>query len=271
MQKQSKIITISSMTENTIAVGAIKTFYESFGKGETKIVILHGWDPTKVVRESYHEIAPLMAQELKCEVIVPDLPGFGNSDNPPFEGWDTHDYEKWLEGFLKELGNEKNIVLYGHSFGCRIIVRYLLKHPKFAGKIILTGAAGIRWPLSFKQTVSMSLAKNVKMAKHLMPQRVQKYVVTKIFGAKDWGCVPPHMKHSLKKVLDEPDFREELPKINNKVLLIWGSDDAITPLRSARVYEEKLPNGELHILPTGRHGIHKTHPKEIVKIIKKFL
>ena len=261
------------MSENTLTIGNRKTFYESFGKGNKKIIILHGWDPNKVVRESYHILAPLLAKTLKCEVIIPDLPGFGKSDNPPFEGWNTENYEKWLELFLKEISSDSssNLILYGHSFGCRIIVRYLLKNQQFTGKVILTGAAGIKWPPSFRETVSLSLAKNVRMAKHLFPKRIQKYVITKIFGAKDWGCVPPHMKNSLKKVLAEADFRNELPKIKNKILLIFGEQDNITPIQSARVYKEKLPNSELKILSEGRHGIHKTHSKEITELISKFL
>jgi len=250
-----------------VTAHGIKTHFRSFGTGKEVLVFLHGWGGTS---ESFQSLAPHIARQSRVKVIVPDLPGFGKSENPPASGWDTRDYEAWLEAFLKMLDIHK-AHFYGHSFGCRVIVRLLLAHPEKALKVILTGAAGIKWPPSFREKVSLLLSKKCVQCKKLIPAKLQQLIISKIFGARDWGSAPEALKPTLKKVLEEADFREDLPRITHPVLLLWGARDSVTPIKSGRVFEEKLPHATLKIFSNGRHGIHRTHEDKIVKFVTKFL
>ncbi|MCF7905735.1 alpha/beta hydrolase [Candidatus Gracilibacteria bacterium] len=252
---------------NSVTVRGIKTHFRTFGTGKGVLIFLHGWGGSV---ESFERLAPRIAKKNKITAIVPDLPGFGASGNPPLSGWDTHEYEKWLEEFLTAL-NIKQAHLYGHSFGCRVIVRFLLKHPEYAQKVILTGAAGIKWPPSWRQKVSLWISKHFRTAKKILTGKIQKFILCKVFGARDWGNVSPELKNTLKKVLDEEDVRHLLPSITTPVLLIWGAHDTITPLRSARIFEAQLPHSKLRILPEGKHGIHRTHEEKMVQYVTKFL
>ncbi len=231
------------------------------------MIFLHGWGGSA---ESFEKLAPQIARQNKLKVIVPDLPGFGQSENPPKEGWDTQEYEKWLEAFLKKLSIHK-AHFYGHSFGCRVIVRLLLAHPEKAQKVILTGAAGIKWSPTFREKISLLLSTKFVQCKKLIPAKLQKFIISRIFGARDWGNAPTALKTTLKKVVSEPDFRDDLPRIAHPVLLLWGAHDRITPPRSGHIFEEKLPHATLKIFSDGRHGIHRTHEEKIVKFVTKFL
>ncbi len=250
-----------------VTAHGIKTRYQTFGRGAEIMIFLHGWGGSA---ESFESLAPRIAKQNKIKAVIVDLPGFGESGLPPKQGWDTHEYELWLEEFLQKL-NIAKAHFYGHSFGCRVIVRLLLKQPHLAQKVILTGAAGIKWPPTLREKVSLFLSTKFVQSKKLIPASVQQFLVCRVFGARDWGMVSEELKSTLKKVLEEKDFRDDLPKIKNLVLLLWGAQDKITPLRSGKVFAEKLPRAQLKILPTGRHGIHRTHANEIVKSITKFL
>ena len=260
------------MDSNFILVNGVKTHYFHGGTGD-KLVILHGWNPRLTLEESYRKLIEKL--ERKCEVYVLALPGFDQSDFPPLTGWTTDDYGLWLEQILKALKLE-NPGLYGHSFGCRVIIRFLRKHPEFKGKIILTGAAGIKWgPRGIRQKLLFGVNKICpgfkKIFRNYCPAKLRPFILGKLLGAHDWALVPAKLEKTLQRTLAEPDFRDELPHIKQQTLLIWGRNDAITPLRSAQVFAHLLPHNELKIISDGRHGIHKTHPKKISEYVLKFL
>ena len=258
---------VTQVNSKFINIKNLKTHFLQFGSSKKKLIFLHGWG---VSAESFLDIAKKLKTEKNIEIILIDLPGFGLSDSPPPTGWNIHDYENWLEIFLEKL-NIKKANFFGHSFGCRILVQFLLKNKNIAQKVILAGAAGIKWPLSLRQKISIIISKNLYFIKNFIPKKIQKFIMCKIFGARDWGLVTKNLKPTLKKVLEEPDFQEKLPNIKNEILLIWGANDQITPLKSGKVFAKKLSNAELKIIPEGRHGIHKTHADEITNMIKNFL
>ncbi len=253
----------------------------------------------------------LLEKNPDLEIFAPNLPGFGEShfssrtNSAPSSGkntftskvsFSTYDYADFIIKFCQKLKIE-NPIFITHSFGGRVLVRLLRKtntqtttssshstrsitNPKTSdqitpdfslGKLILIASAGIKWPLSPRQKISVFLSKKLKRAKGLLPQKIQKLIISKIFGARDWGAAPEDLRPTLKVVLAEPDFRDELPKIKNETLLLWGAQDTVTPLKSGQVFAKKLPNAKLEIFENGKHGIHRTHSKECAKAISNFL
>jgi pimeloyl-ACP methyl ester carboxylesterase len=258
-------------------------FFIKSNEVKAPLVILHGWDPEMDIEKSFGKLAKkLLETNPNLEIIAPNLPGFGVSDFSLSEaspashplvsdrGLSTYDYADFVEKFCQKLKIENPIFLT-HSFGGRVLVRLLRKNPNFKNKLILIASAGIKWPLSLRQKISVFLSQKFKRAKNLLPQKIQKIIISKIFGARDWGAVPERLKLSLDIVLKELDFRDELSKITNKTLLLWGAKDSVTPLKSGQVFAEKLPNVQLKIFEDGKHGIHLTHSKECAEAIFNFL
>ncbi len=254
------------MQSEFIEINGLKTHFVTYGEGNEVMIFLHGWGGNA---KSFEKIIPLMQEKLQMKIIVPDLPGFGESENPDEDGWTTHQYEKWLEGFLEAL-QIKQAYFYGHSFGCRVLVRMLLKRPELAKKVILTGAAGIKWPPTPRQKLSRTLSKKCERIKKIIPFKAQKWILHKIFKVHDWGKFE-HMETTRRKVVEEADFREELVKIQTPILLIWGANDTYTPLKSGYIFSEKLPHSRLEVFADGRHGIHYSHTNKIVGLVGEFL
>ena len=250
-----------------LEVQGIKTHLVRIGEGSQKLIFLHGWGGST---QSFWKLSLDLFPRLKnTEIILVDYPGFGLT-HPPKKPWDTFDYADWVKDLLQEI-KVPCAHFYVHSFGGRILVRLLIKHPHVANKIIFTGAAGIKWPLSTRQKISMGLSKVFPKSQKIFPKKLQKLVIEKVFGARDWASVDPKLKPTLKKVLSESDFRTELEHIQQPALLLWGENDSITPLKSGRVYDAHLKNSRLVVMKDGKHGIHYTHEKEIIVEVVKFL
>jgi 2-hydroxy-6-oxonona-2,4-dienedioate hydrolase len=102
------------------------------------VVLLHGgsgsW--THWVRN----IAPL--RDAGYRVLVPDLPGFGDSDLP-VGCVDTNDMPPHLQAGLVQLQPTGPVSLVGFSFGGMTAALWLAAHPQAAKQLVLVGAPGM--------------------------------------------------------------------------------------------------------------------------------
>src|SRR5690348_15272032 len=102
-----------------VIVNDVLITYSRSGKGQ-QVLVLHGWaDASANWRTFVAELAK------DCEVIVPDLPGFGGSQAPA-TAWGLDDYAVFAAAFCQKL-NVKPTVIIGHSNGGAIAIRGLAK------------------------------------------------------------------------------------------------------------------------------------------------
>ncbi|MDE5942803.1 MAG: alpha/beta hydrolase, partial [Clostridia bacterium] len=153
---------------------------------------MHGYLSKK--ESFYYQIKFLSAF---YRVTAPDFPGFGASA-PITDAWSVGEYADWLERFVKAAGIEKPVII-AHSFGARVALKYLAKNPCAAEKLILTGGAGIVKPRTkeYKRRV-----KAYRFVKKLFPKFAEKH-----FGSAEYRILPPVMRESYKKIVNE-DLRD---------------------------------------------------------------
>jgi pimeloyl-ACP methyl ester carboxylesterase len=92
-------------------------------------------------------------------------------------------------------------------------------------------------------------------------------------GAKDWRpdfCaanpdLPPWFADY------RVDLTGRLATVRAPVLLLWGDNDPISPVRVGERLAELLPDAELHVIPGGDHDIGNTHAREIAPLIDRHL
>ena len=96
--------------------------YEYYkNNSDTYMIFLHGWG------QNIQMMMPLATQFLKKHnILVIDLPGFGESEEPK-EVWEIFDYAELINEIVKEL-KIKNPILIGHSFGGKIAMSYSLRY-----------------------------------------------------------------------------------------------------------------------------------------------
>ncbi len=238
-----------------------KVYYEKAGQG-TALLMLHGWG---VSSETFRPL--LLRLAAHCDVRAIDLPGFGQSEMPP-EVWGTEEYAELVKNILDAWNIQKADIL-GHSFGARVALRLAHRYPERVGRIVLTGAAGIRIqkPVPFPRRL---LVKAGRFAGNCgAPGRWLKERIYQKIGSADYLAAGA-MRPILVKVVNE-DMRGILPAIPHTVSLIWGGNDRDTTLEAARIMHEGLKNSALEVLPGAGHYAFLDQPDAFYTLLKKGL
>lgn len=111
------------------------TYYEG-GEGPT-IVLLHGYG---VDRRTWLKVAKPLTRNF--HVIIPDLPGWGESTRIPGDDYGIPAQSKRLTAFLHTL-ELKRPMLVGHSMGGAIAGYYASAHPDRVGSLVLVDSFGL--------------------------------------------------------------------------------------------------------------------------------
>lgn len=262
------------------SVNGCEIAYRSKGEGPL-LVMLHGWGANGDLFAGIESYA-----SSGYTVVSPDLPGFGKSTEPE-EAYDLDDYVNFVRDFTCLLLREReaaaagNKVLFlGHSHGGRTLIRMLSRMAKGeemgfdVPKAILVDSAGIVKEKSEEQKkrtrrykTYKSLLTKTGIAK-LAPGTID--ALQREFGSADYAAASPVMRRSMVKVVNT-DLREEMPSIKIPVLLIWGENDADTPLSDGKQMEQLMPEAGLAVIKGAGHYSFLDNPVLFNRILGSFL
>ncbi len=213
----------------------------------------------------------------KFRIIALDLPGFGLSDKPKVS-YTINFYVNFLEKFIKKL-KINHLFLIGSSLGGHIAVEFTIRNKKMVAKLILISPAG-SMPKSFKGTAALKRYFKIVEAKSsndisqiltsidkTMVDRAYANVIYKrlsLPGAKDAFI------SALKGSANAPRYNSKLAQIDTNMLLIWGREDKMIPLKYIRPFME-LGNSRIIIIENCGHRPHVENPKLFNKVVSDFL
>ena len=172
------------------------------GEGEP-VVLLHGWGANIKLFDNLIQLL-----STKYKVIAPDLPGFGESDEPK-EVWNVDRYADFVADFVKDFAEGENVTFLGHSFGGRVIFKLNARKnlPFKIQRLILVDAAGVKPKKTFKQKVKQAIYKltkkilTSKLFIKLFPNAMEN--LRKKNGSADYLAASPMMRQILVKVVNE--------------------------------------------------------------------
>ncbi len=247
------------MRELRVLIKKLEINFRIIGEG-TPLLILHGWGSKK---ERWEPVAELLAEK-GIKVIIPDLPGFGNSEKPS-ETWGLDDYCEFVQEFIGFLNLEK-FYLLGHSFGGALAVKCALAFPEKIDKLFLVGAACFR-RRALRKKLFYITAKVLKVFSFLpyyscARKGFYKFIVRK----SDYLYTEGVMKDIYLKIIKE-DLSEVLPQVQVPTIIIWGEKDKIKRIKEARSIKEKIKNSKLEIIPKVGHNPHSETPEKLSEII----
>ena len=242
-------------------IDGIDVYYEKLGKKGKPVILLHGWGQNTKMMD-------FIGQALKSHFVTYniDLPGFGNSSEPT-RAYSVIDYTNLLRQFC--LKNKiENPIIIGHSFGCRIAIRYAHEYDVY--KMVLTGAAGIRdtrtlaW---YFKTYTYKLGKKVLSVKPLKPLLKK---LQNIVGSTDYKNASGVMRETFVKCVND-DIKELLPDIQTETLLIFGENDEATPVSKGKLMEKLMPNAALVIFENDDHYAYINQAVRFNLVVDAFL
>ena len=241
-------------------IKGLKTNYKALGEGKP-LLILHGWGSRS---DNWQKVGEALAKN-GIKVVIPDLPGFGQSDKP-LTAWNLDDYCDFVEEFVRVLNLDK-FYLLGHSFGGEIAIKYSLKFPEKIDKLFLVSASCIR-TRDLKKKLLYIISKIFKVFSFipLLRKAFYRFVV----GKSDYLSTQGVMRDTYLKIIAQ-DLSGVLSKVQVPTVVIWGEKDNITPLNDARVINQKIKGSKLEIIPNVGHDLNLKTPEKLSEAISKNL
>lgn len=122
---------------HSVQAGDTRWVYYEGGDGPT-IVLLHGFAAD---RQVWLQMAKLLTPHF--HLIIPDLPGWGQSSRDAGASYNIDAQATRLDGFVQTLQLQR-FVLVGHSMGGAIAGVYASEHPEHVAELALVDAFGLK-------------------------------------------------------------------------------------------------------------------------------
>ena len=209
-------------------------------------------------------------------VIVPALPGFGNSSAIN----SCNSIECMANAILNLLEKKeiKNYNLLGHSMGGMVVQEMA----KVAGEKILklvcygTGPRG-NIPGRF-ETINQSREKLKMNGLKNTAYRIAKTWFIKEEKAKYFYLCEEAGKQTSIEAADNGlvamknwNGVENLKNIKNETLIVWGDQDKAYNFNQVETLNENIPNSDLEIIKGCSHNVHLEKPDEFNILVEEFL
>jgi pimeloyl-ACP methyl ester carboxylesterase len=275
----------------TADTGGHRVFYREAGTpGNPAVLLLHGF-PTS--SHMFRDLIPLLAD--RYHVVVPDLPGFGNTASPPRGQFDyTFDnLARVIGGFVETIGLRRHD-LYMFDYGAPVGFRLAVKHPDRITAIISQNGNGYEEGLSDGWNPIRAYWQNASdtnreaLRAFLKPETtVWQYT----HGVPDPTAVSPD-GYSLdnfylgrpgaaelqldlfgdykSNVALYPTFQKYFRTNKPPFLAVWGKNDPFFLPRGAEAFKRDIPDAVVHFFDTGHFAL-ETHAAEIAAAIREFL
>ena len=257
-----------------LEIGKALIDVEVSGASGRGVLLLHGWGCSAKMMGS------VRAQlEDSMRVAAVDFPGHGREGKalPPPQPWGVPEYMEMTAEVIRRLDLAPCDIV-AHSFGARVAILLASTYPELVGRMILTGAAGIRKPATGKATAKTKLYKglrgvvNAAEKTHLfgtLPERGREALVQR-FGSPDYRALTPEMRQTFNKVISL-DLTDRLPLVKAPTLLYWGAEDTETPLWMGQLMEERIPDAGLVVEPGTGHFAYLEQSARFLRIVHSFL
>jgi pimeloyl-ACP methyl ester carboxylesterase len=244
--------------------------YRTMGSGKP-VVLLHGFCESNQV---WGVFATLLAQ--RCQLIVPDLPGFGASQLPktPFS---IDDVAKIMWEWLDSI-NVTNPILIGHSLGGYVVLAMTHRRSgSVPGFSLFHSTAKADTP-DKKQNRDKTID---FVNKNGVAPYIKTYVPGLFFNKENpamkdvydiaYSTPAATLVGYAEAMRDRPARRNVLDDFDKPVLMIAGEKDDIIPLDSLMDQAIQLRKGRLSILSdTGHMGMLESVNRS-VEIVSQFI
>jgi len=206
------------------------------------------------------------------EVIAPDHPGFGGSDEfAEADGMDdlVFHYLDVMDG----LGLDRPHVV-GASFGGWIAAELAVAAPRRVGSLVLLSAAGLRLPdhpvadlfLMPPGQLVATLYHDLAIAASQFPAEPDLDFVLAQY--RDLAALA---RFSWAPFLSNPKLERRLHRITARTLVVVPSDDRLVPVAHGRRYAERIPGARFAEIANCGHAMHVERPEEFAEITAAFL
>lgn len=261
-----------------IIAGVATTLLE--GGDGPPLILLHGG--VEAAGAYWAPLIPALAQQHR--VVVPDVPGLGESDAAA-AGLSQAMFDKWFLGLLAATCDEPP-ALIAHSLTGALAARFAARHSDRLRSLAIYGAPGVakyRMPLGLLLAAIMfdlrpSLANQRRFLRWAFRDPVRtRSQHPQWFDAFDAYCVDrgrlPRVKRAMRQLVALGSARipdAALRRISVPTVLVWGRHDRMVPLSVATAAAATL-GWPLHVIEAAGHVPHLEQPDAFLGVLHTVL
>jgi pimeloyl-ACP methyl ester carboxylesterase len=236
----------------SVTVAGHHIHYDVAGpKGGPVVVLVHGLSGRA---ENWQSLAPYLVKA-GYRVYMLDLLGFGRSEKPEDFSYSMEDQAAIVDGALDALGL-KRVDLGGWSMGGWIVQRVAIEHPERIRRLVLFDSAGLNelpaWNTQLFTPASIAELQQFEALLMPHPPSLPDFISRDLLRNSEQNAWV--VQRALGTMLaGQYTMDSLLPGLKMPVLIIWGTDDRIFPLRHGEVMHRLIANSQLETFPGCGH------------------
>ena len=225
----------------------------------------------------------------KYRIVTLDLPGHGLTGADPGRDYHYARFVDVVDAVAKKLGVGR-FAIGGNSMGGGVAWHYALVHPDKVSALVLIDAAGVpEWqstsdPIGFR-IARMPVIRN--LAKYITPRAMiassldtaisNKAIITDAAIDRYWNLLryPGNRQATLDRFAlvhnIEPASAALMAQIKVPTLILWGQEDGLIPVDSARWFARTIMGARLIVYPGVGHVPMEEMPDRSAKDLDAFL
>jgi pimeloyl-ACP methyl ester carboxylesterase len=252
------------------------------------LLLVHGLTSSSA---TWEQVIPQLAR--RAHVIAPDLLGHGGSDKPRAD-YSLGAFATSLRDLLEQLGHDRATVV-GHSFGGGVAMQFAHQHYEHCERLVLVASGGlgreVSWILRAASMPGAELflpvvanrylrAAGVSLGRVLArpPVRLSPSVREVLTSYAALADLPSRTAfvHTLRSVVEPGGQRVNATNMlylaeGRPTLIVWGTHDAIIPVRHAYAAEAAIPGSRLVVFERAGHFPHQDEPFRFAEVVLDFL
>jgi 4,5:9,10-diseco-3-hydroxy-5,9,17-trioxoandrosta-1(10),2-diene-4-oate hydrolase len=251
------------------------------------VVLLHGGGPGASAWSNFSQNMPVIAKRFRA--VMMDLPGYGGSAARPPTGHFFTLAADALAGLLSHLGISK-AHLIGNSLGGGTAVRFALRYPDRAGRLVLMGPGGltlnvlapdptegVRRLVDFAAPPGPSRDKMEAFLRIMVHN--QRLITDELIDERFAAACQPEALAGMTAMggsffgehAEDGMLWREAHRLRHDVLLIWGREDRVNPLDGALIALKQLRRAQLHVFGGCGHWAQLEKFDEFNELSLRFL
>ena len=251
-------------SEERLSVNGCEIRLRRAGEG-LPLLYLHGANGVPAVPQF------LQALTGQFQVLVPEHPGFGESDDP---AWleEMADLAYFYLDTLDQLGLS-GVRLVGSSLGGWLALEMAVRQPQRFAALALIGSAGLAPEPGGEPGANIFRLAPEAMARHTF--HGEAWVQGALAQPLDAETAAKN-RHTITRLgwqprLHDPRLHKRLHRLRMPVMLAWGEQDRITPLAQAAAFQRHLPQARLQRYPDCGHLPQVEQQDAFTRDLQRFL
>lgn len=245
----------SRLSEASSSISGFRIAYLQGGRGEP-MVLLHGIGADK---DNFTPVSRFLTGRYR--VLIPDLPGFGESDRPPEASYTIAEQVERVVQWLDAMGLDR-VHLGGSSMGGWIAAGIAANYPQRVRSLWLLAPAGVMSAEPSEMLQRLSAGERVPLfaEKPAEFDAVLSFVMSKrpflpspVLRVLAHRAVENYRLNNriFQQILENPvnPLETLAERIEAPTLVVWGELDRALHVSGAGILGRLIANAEVHVLP----------------------